>query len=202
MSIGPICIIPSSLQPRSERPGRPSRLAAGGPVRLPAAVQSAPVIPRWLPPPATNPADGAGSPRSRHDPFERDVASDPGGETAPRDGSALHVAFRLKNDGPGLHDVVISWPNPTQIRVVMDNLSTHTAGALYETFPAQEARRILQRLEFHYTPRHASWLTMVEIEISLLRGQCMDRGIGKRAVLNTEVAALQHQRNASGVCIK
>jgi hypothetical protein len=56
---------------------------------------------------------------------------------------------------------------------VQDNLSTHTAGALYEAFPAPEAHRILQRLEFHYTPKHASWLNMAEIEISVLHGQCL-----------------------------
>jgi transposase len=94
------------------------------------------------------------------------------------------------------------YPDAKQIRVVLDNLSTHTAGALYETFPAPEAHRILQRLEFHYTPKHASWLNMVEIEIGVLRGQCLDRRIADRAVLNTEVAAWQRQRNASGARIK
>jgi hypothetical protein len=73
---------------------------------------------------------------------------------------------------------------------------------LYETFPAPEAHRIVQRLEFHYTPKHASWLNMVEIEIGVLRGQCLDRRIGDRAVLNTEVAAWQRHRNASGARIK
>ena len=96
----------------------------------------------------------------------------------------------------------IHYPHADQIRVVMDNLSTHTAGALYETFPAQEAHRILQRLEFHYTPKHASWLNMVEIEIGVLRGQCLDRRIGDRAVLDTEIAAWQLQRNTSGAHIK
>jgi hypothetical protein len=94
------------------------------------------------------------------------------------------------------------YPDADQIRVVMDNLSTHTAGALYETFPAQEAHCILQRLEFHYTPKHASWLNMVEIEIGVLRGQCLDRRIGDRAILDTEVAAWQLQRNTSGARIK
>ena len=61
------------------------------------------------------------------------------------------------------------------IRVVQDNLSTHSAGALYQAFPPAEARRILRRLEFHYTPKHASWLNMVEIEIGVLRGQCLNR---------------------------
>jgi len=70
------------------------------------------------------------------------------------------------------------YPKAELIRVVLDNLSTHTAGALYETFPAPEAHRILQRIEFHNTPKHASWLNMVEIEIGVLRCQCLDRRIG------------------------
>jgi transposase len=83
----------------------------------------------------------------------------------------------------------IHYPDADLIRVVQDNLSTHTAGALYDTFPPAEAHRILQRLEFHYTPKHASWLNMVEIEIGVLRGQCLDRRIGEREVLDTEIAA-------------
>ena len=79
--------------------------------------------------------------------------------------------------------------------------STHTAGALHETFPAPEAHRILQRLEFHYTPKHASWLNMVEIEIGVLRGQCLDRRIGERNILVADIEAWQRQRNASGVRI-
>jgi transposase len=94
------------------------------------------------------------------------------------------------------------YPDADQIRVVLDNLSTHTAGALYETFPAPEAHRILQRLAFHYTPKHASWLNMVEIEIGVLRGQCLDRRIGERDVLNADVEAWQRQRNASGARIQ
>jgi transposase len=96
----------------------------------------------------------------------------------------------------------IHYPAADRIRVVMDNLSTHTAGALYETFPAPEAHRILQRLEFHYTPKHASWLNMVEIEIGVLRGQCLDRRLGERDLLASEVEAWQRQRNASGARIK
>ena len=94
------------------------------------------------------------------------------------------------------------YPDAERIRVVLDNLSTHTVGALYETFPASEAHRILQRLEFHYTPKHASWLNMVEIEIGVLRGQCLDRRIGERDVLASEIEAWQRQRNASGALIK
>jgi hypothetical protein len=82
-----------------------------GPVRLPATMQSAPVIPCWLPPPVTIPADEAGSPRFRHDPFARDMALDPGGAMAPRDCGTTHVAFGA-HDGLGPHNVVISWLNP------------------------------------------------------------------------------------------
>jgi transposase len=94
------------------------------------------------------------------------------------------------------------YPNAELIRVVMDNLSTHNPGALYETFPAAEAHRILQRMEFHYTPKHASWLNMVEIEIGVLRGQCLDRRIGERETLIAEIEAWQRQRNVSGDRIK
>jgi transposase len=96
----------------------------------------------------------------------------------------------------------IHYPNAELIRVVMDNLSTHNPGALYETFPAPEAHRILQRLEFHYTPKHASWLNMVEVEIGVLRGQCLDRRIGEREILIAEIEAWQRQRNTSGDRIK
>ena len=98
--------------------------------------------------------------------------------------------------------VDIHYPQAEQIRVVLDNLSTHSAGALYEVFPAAEARRVLRRLEFHYTPKHASWLNMVEIEIGVLRGQCLDRRIGERERLVCEIAAWERQRNASRARIK
>src|SRR3954451_10539184 len=96
----------------------------------------------------------------------------------------------------------IHYPDADQIRVVMDNLSTYTAGALYDTFPAPEAHRILQRLEFHYTPKHASWLNMAEIEISVLHGQCLGRRIGERNVLTAEIEAWERQRNASGARVR
>src|SRR3954466_2245545 len=84
------------------------------------------------------------------------------------------------------------------IRVVQDNLSTHSAGALHEAFPAPEAHRILQRLEFHYAPKHASWLNMAEIEISVLHGPCLDRRIGERNVLTAEIEAWERLGDASG----
>src|SRR6476659_5481717 len=78
-------------------------------------------------------------------------------------------------------------------------ISPPTRGAsLYETFPAAEAHRILGRLEFHYTPKHASWLNMVEIEIGVLKGQCLDRRIDNRAELEREIAAWERARNTAG----
>jgi transposase len=94
------------------------------------------------------------------------------------------------------------YPEARQIRVVLDNLSTHSAGALYEAFPAPEAHRILRRIEFHYTPKHASWLNRVEIEIGVLRTQCLDRRIGERDRLIAEIAAWERQRNADGARIE
>src|SRR5579864_1988018 len=91
----------------------------------------------------------------------------------------------------------VHFPEAEKIRVVMDNLSTHSPSALYQAFPPAEARRVLRRLEFHYTPKHASWLNMVEIEIGVLRSQCLDRRIDSRKRLVSEIAAWEHQRNNS-----
>ena len=86
--------------------------------------------------------------------------------------------------------VDVHFPRADCIRVVLDNLSSHSLAALYRTFPAPEARRLVRRrLEFHYTPKHASWLNMVEIEIGVLRTQCLDRRIDKRQAMETEIAA-------------
>jgi len=96
----------------------------------------------------------------------------------------------------------VHFPKAERIRVVLDNLSTHSAGALYQVFPPYEARRLLRRLEFHYVPKHASWLNMVEIEIGVLRGQCLDRRIANQKQLVSEIAAWERQRNASKARIK
>ena len=98
--------------------------------------------------------------------------------------------------------VDVHYPDAEYIRVVQDNLSTHSAGALYQAFPPAEARRILRRLKFHYTPKHASWLNMVEIEIGVLRSQCLDRRIDTTGQLVSEIAAWEYQRNTSGARIK
>jgi len=102
-----------------------------------------------------------------------------------------------------MRDMVdLHYPGAELIRVVLDNLSTHSPGALYDTFPAPEAHRILRRLEFHFTPKHASWLNMVEIEVGVLRSQCLDRRIEDRHTLEAEIQAWQAQRNASAARIK
>ena len=98
--------------------------------------------------------------------------------------------------------VDVDYPAAGCIRVVQDNLPTHTPGSLYEAFPAPEAHRILERLEFHYTPKHASWLNMVEIEIGVLKRQCLDRRIDDREELEREIAAWERQRNLAGAHLK
>ena len=91
--------------------------------------------------------------------------------------------------------VDVRFPDALIIRVVIDNLNIHTPAALYETFEPEEARRILRKLEFHYTPKHASWLNMVEIEIAVLSDQCLDRRIGDVEILTSEIAAWETERN-------
>jgi transposase len=94
------------------------------------------------------------------------------------------------------------YPKAERIRVVLDNLSAHSPAALYQAFVPAEARRILSRLEFHFTPKHASWLNMVEIEIGVMVAQCLDRRIPDKATLIEEVAAWERRRNAEKARIK
>jgi hypothetical protein len=89
------------------------------------------------------------------------------------------------------------YPCACKVRLVMDNLNTHTVASLYETFEPQEARRLAERLEIHYTPKHGSWLNVAEIELSVLKGQCLDRRIPKIDVMRKHVAAWEKSRNSS-----
>ncbi len=91
--------------------------------------------------------------------------------------------------------VDVYFPKAAVIRVVLDNLNTHVLGALYETFPPQEARRLAKRLEFHYTPKHGSWLNMAEMEFSVLSRQCLNRRLATAEELTTEVVTWEQQRN-------
>ena len=93
------------------------------------------------------------------------------------------------------------FPEAESIVVVLDNLNTHTPASLYEAFEPAEAKRILDRLEFHYTPKHGSWLNMVEIEIGVLCEQCLDRRIPDRDTLESETAAWESCRNERGATV-
>jgi transposase len=102
-----------------------------------------------------------------------------------------------------MRDLVdVHYPEAERIRVVLDNLSAHTPSALYQTFEPAEARRILSRLEFHFTPKHASWLNMVEIEIGVMVSQCLDRRIPDKATLVSEITAWERRRNAERAGIR
>jgi DDE superfamily endonuclease len=97
-----------------------------------------------------------------------------------------------------IRDLVdVFYPEAKTIRLVMDNLNTHTIGSLYEAFPAAEARRIAEKLELHYTPKHGSWLNMAEIELRVLTVQCLNRRIPDATILRREVHAWETDRNAS-----
>ena len=88
------------------------------------------------------------------------------------------------------------YPHAEYVRIVQDNLNTHTPAALYEAFEPAEARRILQRVEFHYTPKHGSWLNMAEIEISIFARGCLSRRVTSMQDLRQRIATLEAQRNA------
>lgn len=90
----------------------------------------------------------------------------------------------------------VHFPQAETIVVVLDNLNTHTIAALYETFEPEEARRVARKLEFHYTPKHASWLNMVEIELSVLSRQCIGGRIASKEELRNRITVWQAERNA------
>ena len=94
-----------------------------------------------------------------------------------------------------------AYPEAEVVRVVLDNLNTHRRASLYETFPAEEARRIARRLEFHYTPKHGSWLNMAEIEFSVLSRSCLRQRLSGEEALRREVDALVTERNAARATI-
>ncbi len=88
------------------------------------------------------------------------------------------------------------FPDAEKIVLVQDNLNTHTKVSLYEAFPAAEARRLVERFEWHYTPKHGSWLDMAESELGVLSSQCLDRRIPDKQILIDEIAAWEKDRNA------
>ena len=93
------------------------------------------------------------------------------------------------------------YPDAQVIRVVLDNLNTHKPASLYEAFAPAEARRILKKLEFHYTPKHGSWLNMAEIALSILQRQCLARRIPDEVTLTREITVYEDARNAAHATI-
>ena len=110
---------------------------------------------------------------------------------------------RTKRDGAhAIQELVdVHYPHAERIVLVLDNLNTHVGAALYEAFPPGEARRLLERLELHYTPPHGSWLNMAEIELSVLSRQCLDRRIPDEDTLVQGVTAWERSRNAQHTTI-
>ena len=98
--------------------------------------------------------------------------------------------------------VDVYYPDAEKIVLVMDNLNTHSPASLYAAFPPAEAKRLADRLEIHYTPKHGSWLNMAEIELAVLAGQCLDRRLADQQTLTREVAAWEERRNTTPCTIK
>ena len=105
---------------------------------------------------------------------------------------------RTRKDYAGcLRELVdVHYPKARKIRLVQDNLNTHDGASLYETFRPEHARRILDRIEWHYTPKHGSWVNMAETEIGIMNGQCLGRRLDSQEKIATEVAAWESKRNA------
>jgi len=98
--------------------------------------------------------------------------------------------------------VDVHFPDAEVVRVILDNLNTHTPASLYEAFAPAEARRILKKLEFHFTPKHGSWLNMAEIEFSVLTRQCLDRRLPELESVARVAAAWVRDRNAKGATVQ
>ena len=98
--------------------------------------------------------------------------------------------------------VDVAYPNAKVVRVVLDNLNVHTPASLYVAFPPAEARRIAKRLEFHYTPKHGSWLNVAECELAVLASQCLARRLAEIDTVRREIAAWERQRNTERPTVK
>ena len=103
--------------------------------------------------------------------------------------TSLDWAYQIKDL------VEVKYPQATTITLVLDNLNTHVGGSLYKAFPPEEAQRLLQKLEIHYTPKHGSWLNMAEIELSILGRQCLNRRIPDPSTMRKSVQAWEQERN-------
>lgn len=118
---------------------------------------------------------------------------------APYEGQRHITATARRRAGDvayALRDLVAAFPEAEQIVLLTDNLNVHAPASLYKTFPRDEARRILRRIEWHYTPKHGSWLNLAEVELAALHGQCLERRIPDLPTLQQEVDAWAAERNA------
>lgn len=97
--------------------------------------------------------------------------------------------------------VDVHYPDAEQVVLVLDNLNTHKPSALYERFEPAEARRIVRKIQWHYTPEHGSWLNMAELELSVLSRQCINRRIANEQILNKELASWKSRRNSAQITI-
>lgn len=140
-----------------------------------------------------------GHPKRMDDEYVRNGVADIFMEVEPLAGRR-HVAIterRTRKDWAQQIKAMLDerYPDAIQVRLVMDNLNTHHIASLYETFEPHEARRLAERLDIHHTPKHGSWLNMAEIELSVLKGQCLNRRIADMATMQAEVAAWERGRN-------
>ena len=101
-----------------------------------------------------------------------------------------------------MRHIVECYPDAEVIRVVLDNLNTHKTASLYEAFPPEEARAIARKLEFHYTPKHGSWLNIAELELAVLSNMCLSQRIADEETLRREVEANVRERSAKAIPIK
>lgn len=147
----------------------------------------------------------AGTPRREHYAYEKNGSCALLMAIEPKTGKRLaHVRDqRTKREyALFMKELAEHYPTAKKIRVVQDNLNTHDVSAFYETFSAEEALALAERFEFHYTPKKASWLNMIEIEFSALSKQCLDRRIPTKEELEKEVLAIVLEREEKGVKIE
>jgi len=147
----------------------------------------------------------AGSPRKEHYEYEKNGSCALLAAIEPKTGRRLAQVYdqrRKREYALFLKELSAQYPEAEKIRLVQDNLNTHNASSLYETFAAEEAFALAQRFEFYYTPKKASWLNMQEIEFSAIARQCLRRRIASKAEVEREVLAIVKERAAKAIKIE
>jgi transposase len=151
------------------------------------------------------PADGAGKARGRDYEYERGGVANVFMFMEPLAGRRWIDITEHRTKGDWAHQIEelldVRYPEAEKIVLVMDNLNTHTPASLYETFEPEEAKRLAEKLEIHYTPKHGSWLNMAEIELSVLSRQCLERRVPDFEALEREANAWQDRRDGAGITV-